>query len=573
MKMLRLLPFSAIAALATLAPIEAWASDSALGGETAPFRHALSLLVFLPLVGVLAAFTFHRMGHRRDSHLRRLMLAITGAELGLALAIYAEFDPTRSGHQLVERTVFLRSLGAEYFVGVDGISLSLILLTTLLGFVGVLASRPIRNRLATYWSLYCLMLTGMLGVLVALDLLLFFAFWCLSLASACGLVGLFGGPGRRRATFRFAISGLTSSALLLFAFVALYLHSAPAPLSDGSLAPHSFAIPELANNDYFARDELLLGMSFVKVVFSALFVGFALTLAIFPFHWQLVGVLVEAPTAVSLLLAGALFKLGAFGILRLSFALLPEASAWAAPIFAGLGVITILAGAALALRQSDFKRFVAYAAMSQLGFAWLAMASLTPAGIQASVMQMFSHGLITALLFLIAAVLEERVATRDIERFGGLAKEMPRYSIIAGLVFMASIGFPGLSAFIGQTMALASTFPVYEKLTLAAATGMVMAAAYHLRVFQRLFLGSLRDEWRSSPRLEPFGGKLPDIQAYEIASLAPLALLVLALGLSPKPLLAVVERQSIDLANLLRPLGPMQITLREMAEQAIALLQ
>lgn len=562
---------------AATAPAPAFANDGAslVDAGFAP----LSWLVFLPLLGSLAAWLTSRFAHASSHALRRLMLLFSGAALALAGWLYASFDLAHAsavpGHdyQLVERKALLPSFGVEYFLGVDGISITLILLTSLLAFIATIASPSTQRRPALYWAGQGLLVTGMLGAFAALDLALLYVFWQLALVGACLLVGCFGGEGKKAATMKLAVSGIVGSAALLFAIVVLYLHLDPAPLADGGVSARSFALPDLARVDYLGTGATLFGTTLVKAVFVALFLAFAGLLAIFPFHPGIIDALVEAPTSVSLLLAGAWLKLGGYGLLRLNLGLLPEASAWAATTMALLGIASLFFGSLRALFQTDIKRFVAHVSVAQLGYCLFGMASLTPSGIQASIMQMVSHGLVVALLFVLAETLESRAQTREMSRFGGLASELPGLSLIATVGFMASVGAPGLSGFVGESMALMGAFPVHERLTIVAVLGIGLAAACHIRAFRMLFLGSFRQEWRSSDILEPFGGKFPGLRPRELLTIAPLASLVVLLGFWPRPLLALTDTNAVDLANALRPLGPMQISLADMSRQLLALLQ
>lgn len=517
----------------------------------------LSILVLLPLLGVALALAHPVLGHRKDELLRSSILAIMGAEVALAARLFSIFDPSSANaDRLVERV--------SPWLGIDGLSLAMVLLITTVAFVGVLASRSIRKQVATYWAMYTLSVTGMLGVLTALDLRLFYVFWLMATAPLCFLVGVFGGEKRKRAVIELTIGQIVAAACLLFAFIALAFHAEP--------SQNIFSIPELAHVDFVTPGHLLLGMSFVKVVFVALFIAFAIAMGLFPFHLSLVNGLTEAPAGLASLLSAGLVAMGGYGLLRIGFGVLPEASAWAAPALAVLGVITLLAHAACALMQRDLKRLVVYASLSQTGYCLLGMASLTPSGIQASVLQLFSHGVVATMLFAVVGILQERVESREIARFGGLASEMPLFSALAGLGFLASLGAPGMASFIGNAMTLSGAFPVHAELTLVAAAGTIITAAYHLRAFQRVFFGELRSEWRSSRYLEPYGGKFPDLRKGELAILAPLAALSLVLGFWPWPLLRLIDGTAIDLVNELRPLGPMQIALLDSAERVIALL-
>jgi len=530
-------------------------------------RHLLSALTFLPLVGVALIFLLHLSGRRDDRYAKWLTLILMGGNLALAAWLVLHFDPTvgkasgNDGFQFIERAVWIRSLNVEYSLGVDGISVTMVLLTAVVSFVGAIASFSIEKQQSGYFAMYCLLVTGMMGIFVALDLFLFYVFWEVMLLPMYFLIGIWGGPRKEYAAIKFFLYTMAGSVFMLLAFIALYMNADPTYLSDGTTVLHNFAIPDLARVDYASKNLLIFGLSLVKVCWVALFIGFAIKVPMFPFHTWLPDAHVEAPTAISVILAGVLLKMGTYGILRINFGLLPEATTWAAPAIAAFGTINILYGAFCAMAQEDLKKLVAYASVSHMGYCLLGMAALTPTGIEGCVVQMFSHGTITAMLFLLVGVIYDRAHTRDIGRFGGLAKEMPLYTAFVGFAFMASLGMPGLSGFIGEVLTLVGAFPIYRLMTSLAALGMVLGAAYHLWALQRMFLGKFREEWRKSPYLEPFGGKFPDINRREVASLLPLAVLVLVLGVWPRPLLTLIDRGVLDLFNTVSPPGPTQIAL------------
>jgi NADH-quinone oxidoreductase subunit M len=321
---------------------------------------------------------------------------------------------------------------------------------------------------------------------------------------------------------------------------------------------------------WLAKEQTILGLMAVKVVWVWLFVAFAIKIPMFPFHTWLPDAHVEAPTAISVILAGVLLKMGTYGILRINMTLLPEATQWAAPAMAIFGVVNILYGAFCAMAQKDLKKLVAYSSVSHMGFTLLALGALTPQGIQACLVQMFNHGLITAMLFTLVGVVYDRVHTRDIDKFGGLAGEMPLYTALVGFAFMASLGLPGLSGFWGEAMTFIGAFPRFRVLTMLAATGVIVTAAYHLWALQRMFLGKFREEWRTNHHLEPFGGKFPEINGRELLTLAPLAVLVLMLGFWPRPLLNTIDRGALDIHRLLDKPGPEQIANSGSSPRAVA---
>jgi NADH-quinone oxidoreductase subunit M len=528
-------------------------------------EHILSILTFLPLLGVLAIFIAHLVGYKEDKNLRLLTDVIMAVNLALATWLYTRFDTNftkldgNDGYQFIEHGVWIRSLNVEYFLGVDGVSISMVFLTALISFVGALASFSIHEQLKGYFAMYCLLVTGMFGVFVSLDLFLFYVFWEVMLLPMYFLIGIWGGPRRQYAAIKFFIYTLAGSVFMLLAFIWFYLNCEPGYLVDGTSVTRVFSIPELSRVAWTAKGLTILGVMAVKIVWVWLFVGFAIKIPMFPFHTWLPDAHVEAPTAISVILAGVLLKMGTYGILRINFTLLPEASQWAAGAMAVFGVINILYGAFCAMAQKDLKKLVAYSSVSHMGFTLLALGAMTPQGIQACIVQMFNHGLITGMLFTLVGVVYDRVHTRDIDKFGGLASEMPLYTAFVGFAFMASLGLPGLSGFWGEAMTFIGAFPRFRALTMLAATGVIVTAAYHLWALQRMFLGKFREEWRNSKYLEPFGGKFPEINGRELLSLAPLAVLVLMLGFWPRPLLNLVDKGSLDMHRMVDKPGPTQV--------------
>ena len=528
-------------------------------------NHILSILTFLPLLGVIAIFIAHLVGYNDDKKLRTLTVVIQGINLILACWLYYKFDSSftradgNDGYQFIEHGVWIRSLHIEYFMGVDGVSISMVFLTALISFVGALASFSVNDQLKGYFAMYNLLVTGMFGVFVALDLFMFYVFWEVMLLPMYFLIGIWGGPRRQYAAIKFFLYTLAGSVFMLLAFIWFYLNCDPTYLIDGQAVTRTFSIPELMRVAWAGKGLTILGFAAVKLVWVWLFVGFAIKIPMFPFHTWLPDAHVEAPTAISVILAGVLLKMGTYGIMRINMTLLPEATQWAAYAMAVFGTINILYGAFCAMAQKDLKKLVAYSSVSHMGFTLLALGAMTPQGIQACMVQMFNHGLITGMLFSLVGVVYDRVHTRDIDKFGGLATEMPLYTAFVGFAFMASLGLPGLSGFWGEAMTFMGAFPRYRALTVLAATGVIVTAAYHLWALQRMFLGKFREEWRKNKYLEPFGGKFPEINARELATLAPLAVLVLVLGFWPRPLLNLIDKGAMEIHRLVDAPGRTQV--------------
>ena len=516
------------------------------GGEE---LNLVSWLIFAPLLGLPLLFLWPR---GRERGLRWLALAVTAVPLALVARLLAEFDPgfARSqgnfGYQFVQHLVWIRAFNVEYHVGVDGISIGLVALTALIGVIAVVASWsiPVERNLRGYFAMLLLLETGMLGVFVALDLFLFYVFWELVLVPMFFLIGLWGGPRKEYAALKFFLYTLLGSVLILLAVIALYYASGATNLVDGTPAAHTLDIPRLVYGNDFGKHPALLGFKFAHLIWVLLFIGFAIKVPVVPLHTWLPDAHVEAPTAVSVILASVLLKMGTYGMLRIGWAILPEATRWASPGVAVLAAISVVYGAFCALGQTDLKRLVAYSSISHLGYCLLGMAALTPIALGGAVYQMISHGVVSAMLFLLVGVLYDRTHERDLGAFGGVATVMPRYAVVFSLAFLASLGLPGLSGFIGELMALLGSFGKFRTSTIVAALGLVLGAAYNLAAIRRIQLGALPERWKAV-----LTGR--DLTAREWVSLVPLAVLTVALGLYPSPLLDAARTGVGDLLAMM----------------------
>ncbi|HEX6837923.1 MAG TPA: NADH-quinone oxidoreductase subunit M [Polyangia bacterium] len=513
-------------------------------GVSAGSSWLLTLMVFFPLVGAALVVATPR---GRDGLVRAIALATSLVPLAAAVYVVVHFDRAFSlasgngGVQFVQHAVWIPSFNVEYYVGVDGLSVTMVLLTALISTIAIIASFGIDKQVRGYFALLLLLETGMLGTFVALDFFLFYVFWELMLVPMYFLIGIWGGPRKEYAAIKFFLYTLVGSVLILLAIIALYFHSSPATLVDGTPARHSFDMLKLAyDNDWGAKSLTLFGLDFSRVVWVALFIGFAIKIPMFPLHTWLPDAHVEAPTAVSVILAGVLLKMGTYGILRVNFAILPEATQWAATTMAVFGAINIVYGGLCAFAQADLKRLVAYSSVSHMGFCLVGMAAFTQSGFNGAMLQMFNHGTITAMLFLLVGVLYDRAHTREIDRFGGIASQMPRYAALFGFAFMASLGLPGLSGFIGEVLVFLGAFPAHRVVTVVAMTGVIITAAYHLWAVQRVQLGRWNEGWRDR---SPFR----DLTARETVTLVPLAAIVLVLGFWPMPVLSLVGNGLDDL--------------------------
>ncbi|MEB2286366.1 MAG: oxidoreductase [Polyangiaceae bacterium UTPRO1] len=486
--------------------------------------HVLTWMTFLPLLGAAVVLC---LPSRSPRLIKRVAFAATLPTFALGVRLFAAFDRATTAYQYVDRVPWIASYAIDYFVGVDGISITMVLLTALLCPLCVLASFGIDKGVKGYFALFLMLETGMLGVFVALDFFLFYVFWEVMLLPMYFLIGVWGGPRREYAAIKFFLYTFAGSVLMLIAMLVLYFGA----------TPHTFAIPELAPGGaaFDPRTQHLLWL--------ALFVAFAIKIPAFPFHTWLPDAHVEAPTAISVILAGVLLKMGTYGILRINYGILPAATFdlafWA---LAALGTFNIVYGALCALAQSDLKRLVAYSSISHMGYVMLGMAAFTPQGLNGAVLQMFNHGTITAMLFLLVGVIYDRAHHRDIAGFGGLAAPMPVYTAITGLAFFAAMGLPGLSAFISEVLVLLGSWRAHPRLTIVAASAIVLTAGYLLWTLQRVWLGRLDERYAG----------LPDVGAGELATLLPLAAIVLVLGVYPHAVLDLIGASLGHLNELVR---------------------
>ncbi len=503
----------------------------------------LSWITFVPLIGMTLILLLPKSSL---GAVKGISLAATAVPLVLATWMYfGLFVKGTAEMQLVQDVPWIDSIGAHYKVGVDGLSLALVWLTTLLLFIGVPASFNIERAGKAYYALLLLLEVGITGVFVSLDYFLFYVFWEIMLLPMYFLIGIWGGPRREYAAIKFFLYTLAGSVLMLVAIVALRLDSG------------TFDIPgmvELARQGRLDGSRLpgggsLLGMQFTTWVFWFLFVGFAIKVPVWPFHTWLPDAHVEAPTPISVILAGILLKLGGYGMLRACFPIVPEAFHRFDLALAILGVISIVYGAFVALGQTDFKKMVAYSSVSHMGYVLLGFAALTEWGMSGAALQMFNHGTSSAALFLIVGVIYDRAHHRDLNGFGGLAQVMRRYWALTTLGFFAALGLPGLAGFVSEAMTLVGAYeaadPTFKVLVLISVLGIVFTAAFLLWAMQRVFLG----------KLSPKYAELPDINAREMFCQVPLLFLCVALGILPAYLLDWMEPSVTHLVGVLRAAG------------------
>jgi NADH-quinone oxidoreductase subunit M len=475
----------------------------------------LSVIVFLPLLGVVVVPLVSRS---RPEAAKWTAAAFSGVGLVLTAWLVATFDRASSAMQFTVDIPWVAQAGLHYHLGVDGISITMLALSSLLGLIAVIASWKMTDRAPAYFAMLLLLQVGMNGVFVALDFVLFYVFWELVLVPMFFLIGMWGGARREYASIKFFIYTLAGSVFMLVGVIALYL------------ATGTFDMVELARQG--AAGTLPVG--FQNWVFLAFFLGFAVKVPIWPLHTWLPDAHVEAPTAASVLLAGILLKMGTYGFIRVSLPMLPAAARIWAPWIAVLAAISIVYGAAVAFAQTDLKKLVAYSSVSHMGFVMLGIFSLTATGLDGAVAVMFSHGVVTGMLFLIVGIVYDRAHTRKIADIGGLSVAMPVTGGLLAFASFASLGLPGLSGFVGEFLSLIGAWQstyVSHWVTVVSALGVLLAAAYMLWMVLRVVLGTPTETVRG----------LPDASVREVSMLAPLIALTLIVGVSWSSLLGFVD--------------------------------
>lgn len=526
----------------------------------------LTWITFLPLLGILIILLVPNGKDDKGKELSKNIIrwvsaGITFIQLILAIVIFFSYNTGLKGvndinsFQFVEKVTWIHAhlpmigdIRIEYFLGLDGISVPMILLTAIISFLAIFPSFGINKAVKGYFAMYLLLDLGMMGVFVALDFFLFYLFWELMLLPMYFLIGIWGGPRKEYAAIKFFIYTLVGSVFMLLVMIGLY-HSVG-----------SFNILEMMNQGNFDPNSIF-GTSKTtmrNIAFLGLFIGFAIKVPIFPFHTWLPDAHVEAPTPISVILAGVLLKMGAYGMLRIAFPIFPDAFAYFQTLIAWIGMISIVYGAFCALGQHkvgkrDFKKLIAYSSVSHMGLVILGLASMRPESVTGAIFQMFNHGIITAMLFMIVGVIYDRAHTRGLDDFGGLAKKMPVYTGIMAVAFFAAIGLPGMSGFISEVLVFLGSFKAYPVLTVVSGLSIILGAGYMLWALQKIFFGQLPEKW-SGP-WDPSGikYKTDDVNALELTALLPLAFLVIFLGVFPNPVLDLMTTSVTGFVELMQP--------------------
>jgi NADH-quinone oxidoreductase subunit M len=520
--------------------------------------HALSLLVALPLVVVLFVGAARLAGRRDDALVRRVALGVAGVELLLALWTWLHFVPEigradgNDGFQLVERAVWVRSLGAEWYLGVDGVSIALVVLAAAVALVSLGTVRPGERRTDAFHAAHALLASGVIAALVALDLVVLFAAWQIVLVALVMLVGGWGGARGEHAAAKLATYGAIGSAAMLAAFVAMSRASGRTFLVDGAAVAHTLSIPELARTS-FASKGPILGVPFVEAAWGLLFVTAAVATPVVPLHGWLPELVEEAPPAAAIPTVAAVVALGPYLLVRVGLGAMPEGARWASAAMAALGVLAVAYGGLCAMAQRDLRRFVAYASVASTGACLFGIGGLASHGIAGAIAGLFAHGIGVTILLYVAGALEQRVQTGALARLGGLGTEAPALAAALGVGLATSLGVPGLVGFWGPLLALLGGFARHPVLAGVMAFAVVASAAAHVRVARLTLLGRFDPTWRTSGLLVPFGGRLPDATPRELAALVPLVVLALALGVWPGPLLSTIATGVRDASEQVDP--------------------
>jgi len=500
----------------------------------------LNWILWMPIIGAVVTLLIPKA---KENAVRFWALANTAITFVLTLVLYAKFDTSVGGmqEQFSIKVPWIEQFNIFYSLAVDGISLPMILLTSLLFFICILSSWTVTKSIKAYFALFLFLQSSVFGVFLAMDFFLFYVYWEVMLIPMFFLIGVWGGENKEYAAVKFFLYTFFGSILMLVGLVALYFVTGQGVDSFNILALHGGQFTDLTLNIFGSE------WSFAHVFFVMLFIGFAIKVPVFPFHTWLPHAHVQAPTAISVILAGVLLKMGTYGFLRIAFPIFPEASVYFAESIAWLGLVNIIYGAFCAMAQTDVKRLVAYSSVSHMGFVMLGLAAMTTQGMNGAVLQMFNHGTSTAMLFLLIGILYERSHHRWIVRpdgtkgFGGLQTQMPKFAIVFIIAMFASMGLPGLSGFISEALIFLGIYERFTTITFMALLGLLLGAAYLLWMFKRMFFGEVIEECKS----------YTDMNKREVFFMLPLCVAVIVFGVWPNPVLNIMKASVNDLVTLL----------------------
>jgi len=470
----------------------------------------LSVVTFLPLVGALFCLVVQGPKEAVDRNCRSAALITSLVTFVVSLLLWVHFDPTKAGFQFEEKVAWIPALNIGYHMGVDGISLFFVLLSTLLTPICVLASwEAVEVRVREYMVAFLVLETFMVGMFCALDLALFYVFFEGVLIPMFLIIGVWGGKRRVYAAFKFFLYTLLGSVLMLLAIIAIYWQAGTSDLPT-------------------VIEKMQLPFQWQFWLWLAFFASFAVKVPMWPVHTWLPDAHVEAPTAGSVILAGVLLKMGGYGFIRFSVTLFPEATQYFAPLIFGLSVVAVIYTSLVALVQEDMKKLIAYSSVAHMGFVTIGAFIMNMQAVQGSIFQMLSHGIVSAALFLCVGVVYDRMHTREIDAYGGLVHRMPRYAFVFMFFTLASVGLPGLSGFVGEFLVLIGTFKANTWVAFLAATGLILGAAYALWLYRKIIFGQLTKDSLKA---------ILDMNRREIAVFLPLVLITLWMGIYPNSFL------------------------------------
>lgn len=489
-------------------------------------KYILSILIFFPLISGIFLFFVNKENKRL---LRNFATFLSLIEFIVSIFLFVYFKSSTYKFQFVEKFGWIKTFGATYYLGIDGVSLFLILLTTLLTFISLLSSyKYIKDHVKEFVILMLVLETFMIGTFASLDVLLFYLFWEFMLIPMFFIIGMWGSARKVYSAVKFVLYTLAGSLIMLFGLIIIFI------MHYDQTGSFTFNILKLYHT------HIPLGLQII--LFIAIFIGFAVKVPVFPFHTWLADAHTEAPTAGSVILAGVLLKFGIYGFFRFAIPLMPEATLILTPFILVLAVISIIYGALISMVQKDLKRLVAFSSISNMGFIMLGLFAMTAISVDGSMLQLINHGISTGALFLFVGMLYERGHTRLIADFGGIAKKVPILAALFMVTVLSSIGLPGLNGFVGEFLILVGSFKQYTLFTVIATSGVIFAAVYLLWMFQRVMFHNITND-----KNEHF----KDMDLREIVTIMPLILLMLFIGLYPAPFLSRIDPTIIHFVNMI----------------------